>query len=84
MTFIKMSYSLKTALPGHYECKEVQYHCRHEHEHRNQTNDEEDKHNHETESHLKLGYPRPTVRFGYNPSVDPLRCLKKSVSHTHI
>ena len=42
----------------------------------NRTNDKEDKHH--LESHLKLGYPGPTVRLGNYSSVNSLRSLKIS------
>ena len=42
----------------------------------NRNNDKEDKHH--LESHLKLGYPGPTVRLGNYSSVNSLRSLKIS------
>ena len=47
----------------------------------NRTNDKEDKYN--LESHLKLSYPGPTVRLGYNSSVDSLCSLNICFAHLH-
>ena len=48
----------------------------------NRTNDKEDKYN--LESHLKLGYPGPTVRLGYNSSVNSFCSLNIFFAHLQI